>query len=86
MATKTISLEMDAYERLRSAKRNERESFSSVVRRAHWNDVAPAAGEVLKSLQLAVQVRPDLLLPEAALDRLARRRRTTRARTHWQNR
>ncbi len=34
MATKTISLELDAYEKLRSAKRGERESFSEVVRRA----------------------------------------------------
>jgi predicted CopG family antitoxin len=33
MATKTITLELDAYEKLRAAKRG-RESFSSVVRRA----------------------------------------------------
>lgn len=33
MATKTISLELDAYDKLRAAKRG-RESFSSVVRRA----------------------------------------------------
>ncbi len=32
MATKTITLELDAYEKLRAAKRG-RESFSSVVRR-----------------------------------------------------
>ncbi len=32
MATKTISLELDAYEKLAAAKRG-RESFSSVVRR-----------------------------------------------------
>ena len=34
MATKTISLELDAYERLRKARRTPSESFSSVVRRA----------------------------------------------------
>ena len=33
MATKTITLELDAYEKLKAAKRG-RESFSSVVRRA----------------------------------------------------
>ena len=33
MATKTIPLEIDAYERLKRAKRTPRESFSEVVRR-----------------------------------------------------
>jgi len=33
MPTKTISLELDAYEKLRAAKRFPRESFSEVVRR-----------------------------------------------------
>jgi hypothetical protein len=36
MATKTISLEMDAYERLKQAKRG-KESFSAVVRRARFD-------------------------------------------------
>jgi len=33
MATKTITLELDAYEKLKAAKLNARESFSSVIRR-----------------------------------------------------
>ena len=33
MPTKTITLELDAYERLKAAKRFPRESFSEVVRR-----------------------------------------------------
>lgn len=33
MATKTITLEIDAYEKLLRAKRHSRESFTSVVRR-----------------------------------------------------
>lgn len=36
MAIKTISLELDAYERLKNAKRG-KESFSSVVRRARFD-------------------------------------------------
>ena len=33
LATKTISLELDAYESLKASKRHPRESFSEVVRR-----------------------------------------------------
>ena len=86
MATKTISLEIDAYDALRRAKRSERESFSSVVRRAHWTDRPPVAGEILKSLQAAAKAGPSLLLTDAELDRMARRRRSTRLRTRWQER
>ncbi len=46
MATKTITLELDAYEKLRQAKRGG-ESFTEVVRRAFWVD-APATGESLR--------------------------------------
>lgn len=42
MATKTITLEIDAYERLKAAKR-QGESFSQVVRRAVFPD-EPATG------------------------------------------
>lgn len=36
MATKTISLRLDAYERLRRARRFPHESFTDVVLRAVW--------------------------------------------------
>lgn len=45
MATRTITLELDAYEKLRQVKRGG-ESFTEVVRRAVWVD-APASGEGL---------------------------------------
>jgi predicted nucleic acid-binding protein len=45
MATKTITLEMDAYEKLRTAKKAG-ESFSEVVRRAEFAN-APATGASL---------------------------------------
>lgn len=46
MATRTITLELDAYEKLRRAKRGG-ESFTEVVRRAVWVD-APITGAALR--------------------------------------
>ena len=46
MATKTITLELDAYEKLRQVKRGG-ESFTEVVRRAIWVD-APVTGTKLR--------------------------------------
>ena len=47
MATKTITLELDAYEKLRTAKKGG-ESFSEVVRRAEFTH-APLTGENLRA-------------------------------------
>lgn len=50
MATKTISLELDAYEKLRRAKR-EGESFSAVVRRARFAPCDATGASILKALE-----------------------------------
>ena len=47
MATKTITLEIDAYERLKRAKRTPRESFSEVVRRLPMPASVITAGQLL---------------------------------------
>jgi hypothetical protein len=58
MATKTISLELDAYELLRRAKR-EGESFSGVVRRARFGP-ADATGPSILAAMNGISVRePD---------------------------
>jgi hypothetical protein len=72
MATKTITLEIDAYEKLRRAKRGPRESFSSVVRRARWDETT-GAGQLLEKLRELHRRHPGSFLDEAALDRIERR-------------
>ena len=84
MGTKTIGLELDAYERLRKAKVSDRESFSSVVRRARWARSRPVtAGELLSRLEQLVKEHPKMLLPETTLNAMARRRRTVRRVSKW---
>ena len=82
MATKTISLELDAYEKLRRAKRSDRESFSSVVRRARFPHETRTAEQVLNALREMAGNHPECLLDEETLDRLSERAgsRASRAR------
>ena len=48
MATKTISLKLDAYEKLRAARRRPSESFSQVILRARWPEDTVTAAELLR--------------------------------------
>jgi predicted CopG family antitoxin len=50
MATKTISIDMEAYERLRRARRSPTESFSKVIKRAAWPTPARNAGALLSAM------------------------------------
>ena len=65
MATKTISLKLEAWERLRRARRTPGESFSSVVMRAQWPELGITGGELL-----TLYATEGSHFSEAALDRI----------------
>jgi len=50
MATKTISIDLDAYERLRRARLSARDSFSQVIKRASWEHQTRSCGDLLAAL------------------------------------
>jgi len=50
MPTKTISIDLEAYERLRRARRSPDESFSRVIKRAVWEPTPSTAGRLLEAL------------------------------------
>lgn len=47
MATKTISITEEAYERLKARRRDPADSFSRIILRARWDDEGVTAGELL---------------------------------------
>ena len=51
MATKTISVEVDAYDLLKKEKQSERESFSQVVRRLFAERPVLTAGELAETMK-----------------------------------
>jgi predicted CopG family antitoxin len=73
MATKTISLDLEAYDRLVKAKRDPPESFSQVIKRASWPDnekTAKAYLEVLHRLPAVDRSVFDLLEANQLQDRI----------------
>jgi len=50
MATKTISIDLEAYERLRTARQTPSESFSRVIKRAQWRNESRTAAGLLDAL------------------------------------
>jgi predicted CopG family antitoxin len=51
MPTRTISLRIEAYDRLRAARRSPEESFSQVVVRAQWPERTITGAELLQRLR-----------------------------------
>ena len=48
MATKTISLQIEAYQKLKAVKKFPSESFSQVVMRATWPEETITGGDLLR--------------------------------------
>ena len=82
VATRTISLKQEAYDRLRAARRYPGESFSEVVLRATWPEDTTTARALLESYRTR---RPHLSPDE--LDRVeALKRRDSPPEDKWAGR
>lgn len=68
MATKTISIELDVYDKLKSAKQHPSESFSQVLRRARWGE-SVLSGELLLNI-IEEREKKHQLLDRSALNAL----------------
>lgn len=69
MATKTISLRLEAYEKLRAARRYPEESFSEVVLRARWPGETVTGAELLEHYR-----RSGPFFGEEGLERIERQK------------
>lgn len=59
MATKTLSVDEEAYRILASARKFPTESFSKVIKRASWEDRPKTCGEFLKRMAEVQEVMTD---------------------------
>ena len=50
MATRTISIDEEAYDRLARAKLDRKDSFSKVIKRATWEKDEPRCGDLLRRM------------------------------------
>jgi predicted CopG family antitoxin len=79
MATKTISVDLEAYERLVHARKHSHESFSQVIKRARWEEAQFSGAEILAALE---RLEP---LDNAAIRELdAAQKRDKPPRDKWQ--
>lgn len=62
MATKTISIDLAAYERLRRARLRADESFSQVIKRARWEPPTSTGRSLLEALNGAPPVSKRVLV------------------------
>jgi predicted CopG family antitoxin len=61
MATKTITIDLAAYEKLRRARLRPDESFSQVIRRGRWERPRSTGSALLEALERAPPVDEDVL-------------------------
>ncbi len=79
MATKTISIDLKAYERLRQARQTPEESFSRVIHRAKWRPGQRSCGDLLDDLE-----RKRLYISAKEIGRLERAQaQDTPPPSHW---
>ena len=76
MATKTISIDMEAYEKLTKARLSPEDSFSRVIKRAKWESPAKTCGDLLRSLPTLPTAEDEVL------DRLERAQTEDKAPDH----
>jgi predicted CopG family antitoxin len=61
MATKTITIDLAAYEKLRRAKVRPDESFSQVIKRGRWDRVRSTGAALLEALERSPKIDDEVL-------------------------